>query len=343
MNSFKFDNKFQIWFNCFLKNAAFQLCGFSCIFEIKLQLDKNTQTYILSCRMPTNCAKCDNPISRNKPGTKCYQCVSEVHYSCVGFSSDLVKLSEAGGFKWVCTACSEYHKKPNIESKLDQIMLDLARMNKQQSEFINSLNFYGDKMQDIESQLKSVMSLGKEVSDLNSELSLLRKENVSMKKELNDIQQQLKQRDLEIVGVPEAKNENVGTIIRDISSKLGIPSLDTCVENYYRVHSSSKDKPRPIIINFKTKLYRSEFMKAYKRHKSLNTADIGVKGPISNIYVNESLTAHNRKLFYVVRQFAKTNAFKYCWTQDCKILLRKDEGSRIVHVTSENQLQNLSN
>lgn len=265
---------------------------------------------------------------------------------CVGFPPDTVKLAETGGFRWVCTACSEINENlggSSIERKLDQIINNLGLISKRQEDFVASLNFYGDKLQDLENQMKSFGDLKKNVSDLSASVEWLKDENMKLKRELHELQQQTKMRDLEIVGIPEAKNENITKIVQQVSSMLSFPNIEACVENVYRVHSSPKDKKsRPIVVSFKNKVYRNEFMKAYKGSKNLKAADFGFNQTESKVYVDESLSTFNRSLFYMARQFAKSNNFKFCWIQDCKILLRKDEKSKIFHVTSSEQLENLN-
>ena len=44
-----------------------------------------------------------------------------------------------------------------------------------------------------------------------------------------------------------------------------------------------------------------------------------------DLYINESLTQKNRELLAKVKEFKRVNHFKFAWTKNGKVLLRKDD------------------
>lgn len=58
-------------------------------------------------------------------------------------------------------------------------------------------------------------------------------------------------------------------------------------------------------------------------------------------YLNENLTPDQGKLFFEARKFKRANNYKFCWTSNGVILLRKAEGEAVYTVQSEQNLNQL--
>ncbi|KAI5741759.1 hypothetical protein M8J76_016825 [Diaphorina citri] len=110
-------------------------------------------------------------------------------------------------------------------------------------------------------------------------------------------------------------------------------SLDTetrASEDPERVPSATS--PRPIIVRLLNTKTRDLWTKA-ARDKKLRE---------KKIFVNEHLTTKNFKLLQSVKSWAKGNNHKYVWTKDCRILLRKDEKSKVKCIKSVRDLPNFA-
>lgn len=86
--------------------------------------------------------------------------------------------------------------------------------------------------------------------------------------------------------------------------------------------------------------------KLYNKRKGdnkLNTTAIGIQGNPTPIYLSESLTPKNRRLYYLAREFAKSHNYTYCWTTYGKVYLRKTEGSPHIYLREECELAALKN
>jgi hypothetical protein len=59
------------------------------------------------------------------------------------------------------------------------------------------------------------------------------------------------------------------------------------------------------------------------------------------IYINENLPKETRSLLYKTRQLKKKYDFKFIWTKDGIIKLRKHETSKIHTITNEEQLNEI--
>ncbi|KAL3278152.1 hypothetical protein HHI36_013495 [Cryptolaemus montrouzieri] len=162
-----------------------------------------------------------------------------VHFNCIGLQTDNLKTSEIGSFRWICNTCkSKSTTSGSTRTKLDKIMSELASITKNQTEFVKSLNFYGDKIQELEKKFKNIESFDNRMNDISMEMSALKNENLKLENEFNIMQQNMKSTELDIIGVPEKKNENVAEIVKMVSSKINFPSVESTIHNCNRVHFS---------------------------------------------------------------------------------------------------------
>ena len=59
----------------------------------------------------------------------------------------------------------------------------------------------------------------------------------------------------------------------------------------------------------------------------------------NNIYINESLTFHRKRLFGKVNEFKRRSKWKYVWTVNGKIYLRESENTRAYDFNSIDQFE----
>ena len=53
----------------------------------------------------------------------------------------------------------------------------------------------------------------------------------------------------------------------------------------------------------------------------------------STIYVNDHLTSHGKNLFREAKTKKGNLDYKYLWTRDGKIFMRKNDNSEVIHIT----------
>ncbi|KAI4462337.1 l1 transposable element-related [Holotrichia oblita] len=151
---------------------------------------------------------------------------------------------------------------------------------------------------------------------------------------------------LEIVGVPMNRDENVITLATNIASVLGVELVPAEIDAIHRVPrpqavgSNVQQKPKNIIIRFASRMKRNEFISAAKKKRGLNARDIGF-GSDARIFINEHLSKYYKDLFYKAKAKCTENNFKYIWIKDCKIYARKTDAGRVVHISTEADLNRL--
>ena len=128
-------------------------------------------------------------------------------------------------------------------------------------------------------------------------------------------------------------------------SLIDVSVSEDQISTAHRLPDTKKVKNR-IIVKFVQRDKREEF---YKKKKNLVgkkssllpsvQAEMG-KSVLSNnkIHINESLTA-DRKRFGRINAFKKQHNHKFLWTANGKILLRETETSRIVSLSTHEELE----
>ncbi|XP_048487149.1 uncharacterized protein LOC125490837 [Plutella xylostella] len=130
--------------------------------------------------------------------------------------------------------------------------------------------------------------------------------------------QQSRMNNLEISGIPQLSGENLQTILQNIAVKVGYTLRETDVDYIHR--------------------RKSDMLAAVRVRRGLTTADAGIDGAAKPIFVNEHLAPHNKVLHGRARRLGKELGYKYIYTRDCKIFLRKTDISKPFPILSEEDL-----
>lgn len=219
---------------------------------------------------------------------------------------------------------------------------------KEQSNMINefkaSVEFCSTKLDETLAKLKDLeaenVNQAKRIIELSKENNSLKNQIKIQNEDLMDIQQRMRINNIEINGVPEVPGESIPDILKTTAGALSVSFNQEEVERAHRVPSRNKSGINPIVVRFlhyKTKLKWLEAFKTTYRHK-LEAHHIIPKSaaPQTKVYINEHLSPANKKLFFEARSFARDNGFKFAWYNENKVMLKKDETSKTIRVTSEN-------
>ncbi|KAJ8735418.1 hypothetical protein PYW07_007038 [Mythimna separata] len=205
---------------------------------------------------------------------------------------------------------------------------------------------------------KNVTFINKQYDDLIKQIDALDKEKQvyrhciqNLEAKIEDLQQLSRSSCVEFRNVPLTDTESVedlAAIVTKVSTTVGVPLNKNNVRDVYRL-PGKPGTARPIVADFTTVQAKSmllesvrTFNKKQPKEARLNTQKVGLPGDWRPIYVGEYLPSSSRKLFFAAREFAKLNDFKFCWTANGSILLRKEEGAKRILVKSEQTLRDLA-
>ncbi|KAK9504919.1 hypothetical protein O3M35_009086 [Rhynocoris fuscipes] len=198
----------------------------------------------------------------------------------------------------------------------------------------------------IDNKVSSLMNLKQEVDQLKAE-------NVSLKIELNNIKKFIDREDqrklkkcITIYGIPFVQNENLKLVIKNVCHYIGVNYTDNCVTSIFRFKNKNKQFTKTISIKFKDVEFKNTFMKKWKaKREDIDLCKIlldSVYGVNVKFFINEAMTAKNRKLFLAARELHKKKFFAFLWFRNGRILCRQHEGASVEEIHSEEDLQLLS-
>lgn len=219
-------------------------------------------------------------------------------------------------------------------------------MKKEMSAFTTSLN---STSEDIETFRKEILDIKKELRDLDRykvEVIELRAEVLQLRQEAESKQQRQFLKDVELSGVTEHHGENLSFIISNLTAKLGVELDPRDIEDVRRVGrrnggGSGTERPRPIILTLTRRAPRDQLLRAARVRRGLTTEMLQVAGGQRRVYLNEHLTKSNRVLFSKARSVGSQLKFKYVWSSNGNIFMRRTETSSVLSVSTETILEKL--
>ncbi|CAG9575295.1 unnamed protein product [Danaus chrysippus] len=217
---------------------------------------------------------------------------------------------------------------------------EMAKLNSTMSEFNNRINKVEERMTALEQQVSnhnfehdSSQLLQTQIQQLKADLS--RREQESM---LNDIQ---------ISGLPEQQGENLMHLCQVITNKIGteIDALDVVSAERVGPRRSvalngEQARPRPVVVRLARRTLRNDIIQAARVRRVIDTSGI-MEGAPKRIYINERLTATNRQLFHRAKEEGKKCGWRYIWSRDGKIYVRREPGSSTHRIWSDNDINKI--
>ena len=165
------------------------------------------------------------------------------------------------------------------------------------------------------------------------------------------IEQYGRRLNLEISWIPIKDGKNTNEITEEIAKLVNVELFADQISTSHRLAVKSKrtagtkngieteiPPPPSIIVRFLSRDVRKQ---VYRNRKLLRNADLKnflVEGT-SKIFINENLTSTRKKLFWKTKQQAKTNNYKFFWTVNGNVFVRKGEETEAVLIKNEHDLR----
>jgi hypothetical protein len=246
-----------------------------------------------------------------------------------------------------CT--SKQKREDHIEkSDLEEIKSDIMNMFMELKSSIKELREQNNKLQE------SVDFVAAKYEEINTKIHQLEQEKVEDKKYIDHLEAKLEQLEkqgritsVEIRNIPKQKTETkddlINTILK-IGNVLKVPINQSEVRDVFRTNGKTGSKP--IIVEFTTVIQKERILSSIKKFNrehqdKLNTEHLSIAGPRSPVYLSENLTPRAKRLFFLARELASRQSFKYCWTSYGKIFIRKEEGAQLIRIESEADINSM--
>lgn len=209
--------------------------------------------------------------------------------------------------------------------------------------FDAALSFNNTLLEDMKNKLDEKVFI---IEKLEKENIDLRSTVYGLSERLNSIEQNLRETNVEINGLPEHRSENLLNVVLQLGKIVECPINNEEIQHATRVAKLNKDsdRPRSVVVKLCKRTTRDHLLAAVtnynKGHKDdkLSTRHLGLGGKREPIYVSEHLSPHNKHLHAATRQKAKAAQFKFVWVRDGRIYAKKNESSPGIHIRSFDSL-----
>lgn len=225
--------------------------------------------------------------------------------------------------------------------KIDNLTITNIEIEKSVNFCSNKIDDYGKKIDIVFSKLKI---LEDKVNDINLKYNNLEKEFQAFKINNNNREQLSLTNNISVSGIPNTKNENVFEIIKATANVMNIKLKDDDIQYAFRTKANDTKDSKIITrfnnINIKESIM-NELKLHYKNKQPLKANHINNILPDKLIYINHELTATNRKIFWLTKQFTNEYKWKYVWSHSSGIYVRKSDGDSAIKIQTINDLKKL--
>lgn len=229
----------------------------------------------------------------------------------------------------------------NITTKFSTVETSLIELKQGQSELTKALDFFSSKFDELN---KTVHDLKSENRELKKDNGVLKDRVGGLETRLNELDQYHRRVNLEIAGVPEVQGENVKEIVAKViqhvapnHANVSPTDIDVCHRMGKKSEAAGNPPPRAIIVRFTTRRARDAVYEGKKKLKSMTSRDLGCREE-RKVYINENLLPSTKVLLSRANAIRKREGYRYLWTWNTKILVRKTETSPPLVIASEEDL-----
>lgn len=220
---------------------------------------------------------------------------------------------------------------------------ELSSIKSEIQDFRTSMAFYNTAYEEMKATTESLQS---ECAKLKNDNNLLRSTVTDLSSRLNNIEQNLRENNLELHGVSEHRSENLLNLMEQCAKVVGYKLVEKEIAHCTRVARQNKDNksPRTIIVKFNDIKSRDAFYSAVYRYNKtnptdkLNTAHLGMAGDKRPVYVSEHLSPSNKILHMAARKKAKEQNYQFVWVRNGRIYARKNPDSSYILIKSIDSL-----
>lgn len=233
-----------------------------------------------------------------------------------------------------------------LSEELCSVRKELQLFREDMSELRSSLDKCTERMNTLEGRVTALECVEKQTI-LSSDASVI-DTIAELRQELNERDQELLINDIEITNCPESIGENPIHLVGQIAVKLGVPLEERDIVSAarvgaHRVNATSAveadRRPRPLVVRLARRYLRDELLRGARVRRGATTEGLVTSALPQSFYVNERLTKHKRLLFRKARETARRSGWKFVWTKQGTILVRKEHDDPCYVIRTESDIQ----
>ena len=225
---------------------------------------------------------------------------------------------------------SKVEKISSVEEKLTELQKSVEFVSKSFDDFKKDI----DNVKSLTTQLKQ------DNESLQGQLQATQRELTVTREELNELQQYSRRNNIEISGIPQHEGENTDDIVMKIAGAVGVKVTPEDIDISHRLPRRHQDQRGqvqhpPIIVKFTRRTIRNKIYYSRQQLKDKTPRQLHLDDQSTNrIYINENLTPTTKRLFHQVNERRKHLKWKFIWTSNGKIYVRKNEDAESIMISS---------
>ena len=301
------------------------------------------------------CATCSESVSDY---TLCSSCQKQNCFHCSNVTeAGFRKLGVDRKAVWKCPTCRTapppsqeadiaviLRKLDEVTQKLDQIPKLISDFNTLKSDIQDlkeSCQFTSEKVVEFSASLDGLSGRVKSLENLKVDVDTFRSDLTTLQQDGCNRDQLSRMNNVEIKGIPYKSGENLFTIVENVAKFVDYPFPRNQI-NYisrFPVHNS---KDKSILLSFVNRYIKEEFIAAARFKKSLLSSDLGFSNTNTKVFINDHLTAANKKLLTQAKTRTNEKNYKYIWVKFAKIHIRKNDQSPVIIINTANDLNKIN-
>lgn len=324
------------------------------------------------------CIRCKDPLPLDGDFISCSNCNGNMHFECSSVSQNSYrKMSLQAKKNWTCTSCRLKDKAPPVDNiqmakrsrpaespkanSTSDVQPDNSLINNELKEikallkdYAKAVEFTTTKYDEISISLSKnntlLQTLMKEIEEYKKQIETKDAQITCLQTQVNALEQKQIDKNVEIKNVPMSNTENAFDIIKALGETLNTEIIEGDIEEIYSYTDRKNKQMKNNVVSFTKKPTKVAFLERAKQKRTLKYGEMCTKlrkedNPIysnQNIYINEQLTAHFKKLLWLAKTKARATNWKYVWFRRNKVLARKSEGDRIIEIQTINDIERMA-
>ncbi|KPJ08619.1 hypothetical protein RR48_12372 [Papilio machaon] len=229
-----------------------------------------------------------------------------------------------------------------MKTSVNKLNVRQNNFEKEIKELQQSLQFNDTQYEELVKKTTVLTEDTKKISNLEAELQRLHNENRKLKSDFNANEQRERLLNLEIVGIPEDRNENLSELLFKLASYAGVTITCNDILHVNRISPRTKvqGRPRLIIVKFASRLTKDNFFSQVRKCR-ITTKDINLQGEPKPIFINDHLSPYNKFLLRKCKELAKLKHYQYVWSKNGRIYTRKNDTTQALQIVEEEDLKKI--
>lgn len=290
------------------------------------------------------CNQCENDLPSEGDCVTCGKCNGNYHYDCSGIKKNTWKAkSVKSRNEWECTKCrGKKNRTPSVEDDLEVDDPNIQGLKK----FIENLFKRQEKIitDRVESIMVVVNQLEERFTVMLDKTKELEEKTLSLERNIEELKgtlecekQYARSKNFIVTSIPRSETEDVPEIIVKLLQSMNI----TIHKEEFTAHRlPSSQNPSPIIVQCNTRATRDNIVRTARKNRP-KLSLIFKNHPDRSIYFNDHLTPYFANLMAKSNAIKKSKGYRFVWMNGSKIMLKKDNLSRAIQITTEKDLDKI--